>query len=401
MALDVRTTSQVGGGGLRTGTEQTEKSKEVTGARQGESVVLDKDSTTLSLELSDWAGDELGDELEAELGKEERKIEQEEEAIKAELSTEVGDAPEELEDVQSRKDDIEALAREMEQQGMQTPEEILQHLQENLGEHEGERGPNDDPTQQYGALAMMEKMFLGEGNEEMAKAVGAAASKLLSEHGTEIHKGMIVTEAAALYTSEHVGSVSDLRSLYMEQVVGHKGITSSFNGIMEKYGDKGFVEAVKFLLRAAGDDLGTMKSNTDRLQQKEVLDNLYQLEVLNTMRERTDGVLEQVGKHYPVAPEVNSQKVMRETFDMLEHQVRMSETTVSKIARDTVPESVEGRIAFLREYRSLVSMIPIKVFDDVDRGSGGGLRVRERLNDVIMEAQDVVDAEEQEKLNEQ
>jgi hypothetical protein len=142
-----------------------------------------------------------------------------------------------------------------------------------------------------------------------------------------------------------------------------------------------------------------MKNDTDRLQQKEVLDNLYQLEVLNTMRERTDGVLEQVGKHYPVAPGVNSQKVMTGTFEMLEHQIRMSETTVTKLTQEVVPDSVEGRIAFLREYRSLVSMIPIKVFDQNDLGAG--MRVRERLNEAIMGAQDIADNEEQEKLSQQ
>ena len=396
MVLDVRTTTPVGGGGLRSGTEDTGKT-EVRGARQGEDVVLDKDSTTLSLELSDWAGDELGDELEAELGKEDRRIENEEELIKMELSTEVEGDPKEMQDLVTRKDELERLAREMEQQGLQDPEEIIDHLEQHLGEHEGEGGPNHDPTQQYGALCIMEQMFRDEGNEEMANAMSAAAAKLLSEHGTEINKGMIVSEAAALYTSERVGGISDLRSLYMEQVVGHQGITSSFTSIMEKYGEKGFVEAVQFLLRAAGDDLGTMKNDTDRLQQKEVLDNLYQLEVLNTMRERTDGVLEQVGKHYPVAPGVNSQKVMSGTFEMLEHQIRMSETTVTKLTREVVPESIEGRIAFLREYRSLVSMIPIKIFDHTD--TGNGLRVRERLNDAIMGAQDVADTEEQEKLN--
>ena len=173
----------------------------------------------------------------------------------------------------------------------------------------------------------MEQMFRNEGNEEMANAMAVAAAKILAEYGPEIHKGMIVSEAAALYTSERTGSVSELRSLYMDQVVGHKGITSSFSGIMEKYGQEGFVEALTFLLRAAGDDLGTMKNDTDRLQQKEVLDNLYQLEVLNTMRERTDGVLQQVGKTYPLGSEVTSQKVMGQTFDMLEHPTRMSEGT--------------------------------------------------------------------------
>src|SRR5262249_707196 len=149
---------------------------------------------------------------------------------------------------------------------------------------------------------------------------------------------------------------------YMDEVVGHKGIVTSFNNIMEKHGEQGFVEAVQFLLRAAGDDLGTMKNDTDRLQQKEVLDNLYQLQGRNTMRERADGVLEQVGRHYPLAPGVNAQKVMVGTFEMLEHQIRMSETTVTKLSKEVVPDSIEGRIAFLREYRGLAAMIPIKVF---------------------------------------
>lgn len=398
MVLDVRTTSQVGGSGLRSGTEDTDAPQEIRGNRQGEDVVLDKDSTTLSLELSDWAGDELGDELEVELGKEDRRIENEEELIKMELSTEVEGDPKDMQDLVTRKDELERLARDMEQQGLQDPEDIIDHLEQHLGEREGEDGPNHDPAQQYGALCIMEQMFRDEGNEEMANAMAGAAAKLLAERGPEIHKGMIVTEAAALYTSERTGTVSDLRTLYMDQVVGHKGITTSFTNIMEKYGEKGFIEAVKFLLRAAGDDLNTMKNDTDRLQQKEVLDNLYQLEVLNTMRERTDGVLETVGRSFPLGPEANSQKVMRDTFSMLEQQIRMSEMTVTKIARETVPESIEGRIAFLREYRGLVSMIPIKVFDP---DLGTGLRVRERLNDAIMAAQDVADTEEQQHLNAQ
>lgn len=399
MALDVRQTSQVGGGGLRSGTEEAEQARELKGSRQGESVALEKDALTLSLELLDQVGDELGDELEAELGKEDRRLEGEEEEIEMSLSTEVGGDAKDLEDLVARKDEIEQLAREMQEQGLQDPGDIIDHLREHLGEHEGERGPNHDPTQQYGALCIMEQMFRDEGNEEMANAMGAAAAKLLAERGPEIQKGMIVTEAAALYTSEKVGSVSNLRSLYMDEVVGHKGIVTSFSNIMQKHGEEGFVEAVQFLLRAAGDDLGTMKNDTDRLQQKEVLDNLYQLEVLNTMRQRTDGVLEQVGRSYPLAPGISSQKVMVGTFEMLEHQIRMSETTVSKLSKDVVPDSVQGRIAFLREYRGLVAMIPIKVFDQVD--TSAGLRIRERLNDAIMGAQDVADNEEQEQLNAQ
>jgi type III secretion system YopN/LcrE/InvE/MxiC family regulator len=397
--VEIRGTSEVSRHGLAR--EDLEDAQEVQGYRDGETVALEKDAVALADEISHELGELFEDEMESEFGRQERRITNSEEILKVVLAEGIEDKAQELPDLLARKDEIEALGREMKELGLTSPGEILQHLRDNLGERQGERGPNGDPLQQYGALAIIEKMFSGEGDEEMAGAMGAAALQLLSQHPTEIHKGLIVSEAAALYASEKVGSVSDLRALYMDQVVAHKGIPASFGTLMEKHGAAGFNEAVAFLIRAAGDDLATMTSNNDRVQQKEVLDNLYQLEVLNTMRERTDDVLERVGRSYPLAPDATALRVMGATFNMVEHNSRMTETTVSKLARETVPDAVDGRIAFLREYRTLAGLIPVKVFDDADKGGSGGLRLRERLTDAIIDAQDVADREEQEQLNAQ
>jgi type III secretion system YopN/LcrE/InvE/MxiC family regulator len=398
--VEIRNPSEVGHRDLVREAREDAK-EEVQGYREGELVVPEKDAVQLAEEICTDLNELFEDEMESELGRHERRITKSEEIAKVALEDGVEDKAEGLPDLLARKDEIEALGREMKDNGLTDPDDILQYLRDHLGEQPGERGPNSDPLQQYGALAIIEKMFSGEDDGEMAGAMGAAAMQLLSEHPTEIHKGLIVSEAAALYASEKVGSVSDLRALYIDQVVAHQGIPASFNAIMDKHGETGFNEAVAFLIRAAGDDLATMTGNNDRVQQKEVLDNLYQLEVLNTMRERTHDVLERIGKNFPLADDVSAQKVMRDTFGMIEHQVRMSETTVTKLARETVPESVEGRISFLREYRTLAALIPVKVFDEADKGGSGGLRLRERLSDAIIDAQDVADAEEQEKLNAQ
>jgi type III secretion system YopN/LcrE/InvE/MxiC family regulator len=398
--MDVRGASQVTGNRPAPAGREDEGDPEIEGSHNGELVVLEKDAIALSDELVvEFGRETVGEEMENELGREERRVEKAEEVVEAVVLAEsVEDNPLDLPDVLALKDQIEALAREMQAKEMTDTAEILQHLRDNLGEGGGQGGPNHDATQQYGALALMEKFFADIGDPVMAAAMSAAGDRLLAERGSEINKGMIVSEAAALYASQQFGSVSDLRSLYIEQVFEKKGIPASFERILEKYGEPGFSEAVAFLLRAAGDDLATMTSNNDRAQQKEILDNLYQLEVLNTVRERTDGALAQIGKYYSIGPDATAQKVMRETFGMLENPVRMAETTVTKLARETVPDSVEGRIAFLREYRSLANLIPIKVFDEADRGAGGGLRMRERLTETIVQAQDKADAEEQEKL---
>ena len=397
--MDVRGTSQVVGHRPGLKDHDVEEDAEVTGSRNGEGVVHEKDANALAEEMLHEMGEYLGEEMENELGREDRRAEDAEEALEAVVQVEViqGDATQ-LPDALDRKDDIEALANEMKAREMSDSRDVLEFLRDNLGERQGERGPNHDPTQQYGALALMEKHFTDAGDPAMAAAMKAAADRLLAERGSEINKGMIVTEAAALYASERFGTVSELRSLYIDQVFEKKGISASFEQILGKYGDKGFPEAVQFLLRAAGDDLATMTGNNDRAQQKEVLDNLYQLEVLNTVRERTDGVLGQLAKSYGISPEATSQQVMSETFGMLDNQVRISESTVTKLANQIVPDSVEGRIGFLREYRSLTGIIPIKVFEEADRGGNGALRLRERLTNAIVQAQDTADTEEQKKL---
>jgi hypothetical protein len=399
--IDVKGTSGVIATKLGRGPDDADQAEEVRGKRNGETVELAKDALTLAQEMQEELGLMLEEELEDELGREERKIEAAEDALEIVLAGEIEGDPAQLPDLLARRDDIEQIGQEMQASGMTDPGQILQHLRDTLGEKKGERGPNDDAAFQYGALLTLERMFAGQGDATMAKAMHDAGDRLLAERAGEINKGMVVTEAATLYAAENIGSVSNLRSLYMDEVVAHKGLATSFNNILTKYGDKGFPDAVAFLLRAAGDDLATMTSNNDRLQQKEVLDNLYQLEVLNTVRERTDRALQTVGRTFPLAPEASSQAVMRETFGMLETASKMNEYNVTKMSRDMVPDSIEGRIAFLREYRTLASIIPIKVFDEADKSGGGGLRLRERLNDTILQAQDVADGEEQQKLAQQ
>ncbi|MBV8190021.1 MAG: hypothetical protein JO339_22450 [Alphaproteobacteria bacterium] len=365
-----------------------------------EQVVIVKDAVGLANEMMHELGTLFSEDWERELSQEERRLDRQEQApvaAGAGALSEAGDHAHQPADLLARKDEIEALGRAMQAAGLSDPSDIISFLRNNLGERPGERGTNNDPTLQYGALVIIQQMFAAEGDRAMAEAVGAAATGLLAEHALEIQKGTAVTDAAVLYASERFGSVSNLRSLYMEQVVAHKGIPATYNAILEKHGEAGFANAVHFLLAAASDDLATMTVDLDRAHQKDVLDNLYQLEVLNTIRERTDGLLQQIGKHYPLAPDATPLKVMRQTFELIENPGRVSQSAISRIARETVPESVEGRISFLREYRGLASLFPLKIFDQAEQ-SGTGVRLRERLADAIVAAQDVADAEEAEKL---
>ena len=374
------------------------------GRRRGEKVVAQKGTHQIAQEMLQSLGSEVwSEEMENELGRDQRRV------SNSDRAKTVGDGgggtasesskfpAEKVTDAQDRSGEIEVLGREAKDKGLLQPDELLQFVQQRLGGRQGEPGPVDDPTLHYGALGVLERFYEAEGESQMASAARTAADRILAEHGPTIHRGIAVTESAALYAAEKFGSVSDLRNLYVEEVVNHTSIPSTFTAILEKHGAEGVGDAIAFLLRAAGEDLSMMSDTKDLVLQKRIIDNLYQLEVLNSVRDRADKALEVVKRSYPLAPNMTPERVMREMLGFIDTPAKMSESALTKLTQEAVPNSIEGRIAFLRECRNLAGMLPIKLFDESDRG-GNGLKLRERLLTAIIEAQDVVDAEEQEKL---
>lgn len=378
---------------------------DAVGRRRGEKVVSQKDTHQIAHEmLQSLGGDAWSEEMENELGREQRRVSNSDKARTVAGGGSGGQASEssrfpaeKVTDAQDRKGEIEALGQQAKAKGLRQPEDLLEFVRQRLGGEQGEAGPVDDPTLHYGALGILEGLYAREGDERMAAAARGASDRLLAEHGSTIHRGIAITESAALYAAEKFGSVSDLRGLYAAEVANHKSIPATFNAILEKYGADGIGEAIAFLLRAAGEDLSMMSETRDLTLQKQIVDNLYQLEVLNSVRDRSGKALEVVKRAYPLTPHITPERVMREMLGMIDSPPRMSQPVITKFAEEAMPDSIEGRIALLREYRNLAGMMPVKLFDEADR-SGNGLKLRERLLSAIIEAQDVVDAQEQEKL---
>jgi hypothetical protein len=115
--------------------------------------------------------------------------------------------------------------------------------------------------------------------------------------------------------------------------------------------------------------------------------------VLNTLRERADGALQRIDKHFPVAPGVTGLKVVSQIFKWVENPGQVTPTAIIRFAHEIVPGSVEGVISVLREVRALVATFPLRIFDQAEE-NGAGVRLRERVLDTVVAAQDVADAEE-------
>lgn len=395
----------VSGAGRAAAVESGQAPAQQTGRRNSESVAPRPSAQSLALDMQEETGQLLSEKLERKTS-EKRKVSSATAEVlqkKVEQIQEIRDAQDAMDrvpDMRSRKAEVERIAERAKGEGFSSPEDLLSFLEEQLGRGVGgeDAGAKPDPTQLYAALSHIESARAGGDDPVFAGLVSKAGDVLLSEHAGQINKGLIVSESAALYASEKLGSTQDLRGLYMDEVAADKGILGSFDSIMDKYGAQGYTEAVEYLLRAAGDDLARMNSSDDRTQQKHIIDNLYQLEVMNTVRERVDETFSRLEANgYEVNPEKNSRDVMREIFAMAGNPYQTTELKVTNLVASVVPQPIQAQISFLRELREAVSVVPPKIFNEGDMGEAQ--RLREQVIEAITQAQDVADEKEQEELD--
>ena len=299
-------------------------------------------------------------------------------------------------DLRARRSEVERLGRVMRGMTFRTEDDLIQHLRKSLS---SER-QRPDATFLYGALGHIERQLENDPDATaLAKMAGRASSRLLARHGVEIQKGAVVSEAAALYVSERLGSASDLRRLYMDEVVKHESTFKTFLNILDEYSEDSLPQAIGFLLRAAGEDLLSLPDDAGHVRQKAVIDSLYQLEVLNTVRGRSDLLVERVtgliDGHGLSSPEnFTSRSVLEKLFKLASNSALANETVVTGQTNAMLPSPipVQVKINYLREFREAAAMLPIKVFEPAQGMSDKN--ARQTMLNAIIGAQTIADSEE-------
>lgn len=371
------------------------------GARRGDRVVLMRSPQSLAQDMQEEIGFAFQERQGARRSDKTRRSRLRERSLspRVEKVRRIDEARTYLDrvpDLKARRGEVERLGRAMQSIVFRSEQDLLDHLSKGLSDARG----RPDATFLYGALDHIKRQ-LGRNPDAdvLADMVERASAKMLAEHGVEIQKGAVVSEAAALYVSEQVGSASDLRRLYMDEVVEHESAFKTFLSILDRYKDDALAQAIAFLLRAAGEDLLTLTDDASRVRQKDVIDNLYQLEVLNTVRARSEvlvrrvaGLVEAAGLSSP--DRLTSKSVLRTLFELASNATQATEAIVTKRTKSLLPDPtpLKARINYLRELREVAAMLPIKVFQSADLLSEKD--ARQGMLRAIIEAQTVADSED-------
>lgn len=131
--------------------------------------------------------------------------------------------------------------------GEVTQAQIRQMLQEQFG----------DVAEQFAALEYAEAA-LGEegGHAELLREVKAAKEAMMKEAGPAIRAGINIAGDVLAFAKQGLAQIESLRELYGFAILGRATAADMYKAIMKRYGKGRFKEALEFLLRAAGSDLG-------------------------------------------------------------------------------------------------------------------------------------------------
>jgi type III secretion protein W len=222
-----------------------------------------------------------------------------------------------------------------------------------------------DITYQHVALEWALETLEEEGNAdpELLRVGRQVVAENLRDHGAVIQAGLNVSGAAESYGGDAIEAVQELRDFYRETVLGYDGLKQTFASITEKYGDQDIGHSLAFLIRAIGDDLAAQGPSVEPARLKQILDDVYQLEALATLRERCATLVSRLDNRFGVKEGVGADEVMRELLE-LTGQSWLHGEQFSQIGVRLGMDDIEGEIYFLRELKEIVRALPLKVHAD-------------------------------------
>jgi type III secretion protein W len=301
---------------------------------------------------------------------------------------------EEEETYGERVNEIEGAWKMLEEQLPDLDLNALRELFEELvgtdaSEEEIARKVNErfrDPTHADAALDGLEKALRAAGDTELADRVANVRERFRAENGPAIRAGLNVTRAVMEVAAGDRAAAGELRDLYRATVFNSPGPGGLYRGIVGQFGIEGFAERMRFLTRAAGDDLAAAGPSVDPAQLQELIRDLSALRVLDTVHERCGTLAARLERQngMTVAP-----------TDLLQHLLPFTEETVNGPSKPlALPEKLglpasplEGSITLLREAREVMAMMPVAIFRDMD-ARAAVLRGMQEAMDIMIEREE-------------
>ncbi len=243
---------------------------------------------------------------------------------------------------------------------------------------------SEDKTHQFLALSYTCERAKEEGAApEIIVSLEAAVSELQAEAQPEIQAGLNISTVAEEFSGEGIGDVQQLRNFYRDVVLDYASVNDAYKQITQKHPDTDFVKSVNFLLRSLAADLNAGNHSMDKIQLKQIMDDMYQLKLLNGMHDQCQDLLGRVQHNFSsVSERTETDDLMKELL-AAQDKGWQGEAFFSALPARLGIDGSNAQVYFLQGFKEMLRLVPLKVFQDDDIK-------RQRLMQSIQQALDVV-----------
>ncbi len=249
-----------------------------------------------------------------------------------------------------------------------------------------------DPSDAWAALAESLATLEKEGAPEAVLAgIRGAMTDLEQQSGPAIRAGIYGALAAS--GVEGLGEADELRDLYRQTVLDFGNVNEVYAHVLERFGESGFGQAMDFLFRALGNDLGSDAPSMEKTHLEHVHGSLGQVRLLQSAHTLCDKMLERwESVHGVQGVRDGSLKPMDLLGEIvaLRNERFLGGMNIDKIASRAKAPDIEREVLFLQEMLNMTRSFPSQLFDG-DQG-------RMKVLDAVQEAVDNAVAREDEFL---
>lgn len=230
---------------------------------------------------------------------------------------------------------------------------------------------------------------LGQGEQEGAaqdilERIRDAIDDLEMAHGPAIRADINTITAAADGNSSYA-EIAHFQHTYHDVILGHASVHKTLDLLLERHGEAGLSQGIARLQKALGLDLAAARPSCDSAYLQSLMQDLYQLSVVETILENCEELLQTLNQQHSVSQHTPT-ALLRELV-ALSNEQWVSHSRIGNLASKYAGQEPPPQIAFLQSIKTMLREMPVPIFKDGEQ--------RTRTFHAVQEALDIaIDREE-------
>jgi len=252
---------------------------------------------------------------------------------------------------------LNSLLKKLKQEKFKDPSKLKEELKNSF----------KDITHQYLALEFMEEVLEEENEDQLLSLVQEVKTSLYETQGPEIRAGLNISHIADKFATEGLSDIQSLRDFYRDNIIKYEKLSNLHSALVNEFGEEGFEKSIAFLIEACGNDLRAQGPSISPSQLKQILDDLYRLEVIGNFHRECAKLINQTNTLYHENIRITSASLAGKVF-ALKEETWITSSKIKDLINSTGLFKIESKIFFLTNLKEEIRKIPIKAFlDNEDR----------------------------------